>query len=139
VWLVDDYGHHPTEVAAVLASARSVAEGEVWIAFQPHTAHRTWALFDDFAGCFDAADHALVLPIYQPSGRDVDAPNVTSAELAAAIARRGHPDARYVESFDEATEAVAAGARPGDLVLTMGAGDVTRLSEELRKALGDRT
>jgi UDP-N-acetylmuramate--alanine ligase len=135
IWLVDDYGHHPTEVAAVLRAARSVAEGQVWVAFQPHTTNRTWALFDDFARCFDDAQHALVLPIYRPSGREAAARDVTSEDLVAAIQRHGHYDARYVKTFDAAGDAVVSGARAGDLVLTMGAGDVTLLSGQLLEAL----
>jgi UDP-N-acetylmuramate--alanine ligase len=135
VWLVDDYGHHPTEVAAVLSAARTVAEGQVWIVFQPHTSHRTWSLFDEFTRCFDAAEHAVILPIYRPAGRDDAGPKVTSADLVEAVARRGHRDARYVESFAAAREAIADGARPGDMVLTMGAGDVTGLADQLLEAL----
>jgi UDP-N-acetylmuramate--alanine ligase len=135
IWLVDDYGHHPTEVAAVLRAARSVAEGQVGVACQPHTTNRTWALFDDFARCFDDAQHALVLPIYRPSGREAAARDVTSEDLVAAIQRHGHYDARYVKTFDAAGDAVVSGARAGDLVLTMGAGDVTLLSGQLLEAL----
>jgi UDP-N-acetylmuramate--alanine ligase len=136
IWLVDDYGHHPTEVAAVLSTARTVAEGEVWIVFQPHTSHRTWSLFEDFVGCFDAADHVLLLPIYRPAGRDEEGPQVTSGDLAEAIARHGQRDVRYVESFAAARGAIVGDAQPGDLVLTMGAGDVTRLADQLLEALG---
>jgi UDP-N-acetylmuramate--alanine ligase len=135
IWLVDDYGHHPTEVATVLATARTVAEGEVWIVFQPHTSHRTWSLFEDFGRCFDMADHVLLLPIYRPAGRDDEGPSVTSADLVESIARRGHRDVRYVESFASARDVVVNGAIPGDLVLTMGAGDVTCLAGLLLEAL----
>jgi UDP-N-acetylmuramate--alanine ligase len=136
IWVVDDYGHHPTEVSAVLKAARSVAEGAVWIVFQPHTTHRTWALFGEFAGAFDAADHVLVLPTYRPSGRDGEGPSVTSEELVGAIQGRGHRDARFAEGFDSARDAISSGAKAGDLVLTMGAGDVTRLAGQLVEALG---
>jgi UDP-N-acetylmuramate--alanine ligase len=135
VWVVDDYGHHPTEVAAVLRAARQVAEGDVWVVFQPHTVHRTWALFDEFSQAFDAAQHALVLPIYRPSGRETDSPSVTAEALVHEIRWRGHADARFVDGFAAATQAVVEGTRPGDLVLTMGAGDVTRLSGQLVEAL----
>ncbi len=135
IWLVDDYGHHPSEVRAVLRAARTVAERDVWVVFQPHTTNRTWALFDEFASAFTAADHTLILPIYRPSGRESAERSVTSEELVEAIVRQGHPDARYAESFAAAREAVAGGARAGDLVLTMGAGDVTLLSSQLLEAL----
>ena len=73
IWVVDDYGHHPTEVAAVLRAARAAAEGEVWIVFQPHTTNRTAALLDQFGEAFADAQHVLVLPIYLPSGREAAA------------------------------------------------------------------
>jgi UDP-N-acetylmuramate--alanine ligase len=135
IWIVDDYGHHPTEVSAVLSAARTVAEGQVWVVFQPHTAHRTSALFDEFVSSFDAADHALVLSIYRPSGREIPGLTVTAEDLVGAVRRHGHPDARYLDDFDAACAAVVGAARPGDLVLTMGAGDVTRLSNQLLEAL----
>ena len=135
IWLVDDYGHHPTEVAAVLGTARSVAEGQVWVVFQPHTVHRTRSLFNEFVQAFDNAQHSLLLPIYRPSGRDVEEVGVTSPDLVEAIVEHGHGDARYVESFDAAGEIIAREAKPGDLVLTMGAGDVTQLADRLLMVL----
>jgi UDP-N-acetylmuramate-alanine ligase len=77
----------------------------------------------------------LILPIYKPSGRELAPRPVTSADLVAGIRKSGHADARYVDSFDAAQAAVVAGARSGDLVLTMGAGDVTLLADRLVKAL----
>jgi UDP-N-acetylmuramate--alanine ligase len=136
IWLVDDYGHHPTEVQTVLRAARSVAEGAVWVVFQPHTTNRTWALFDAFASSFGAADHALILPIYRPSGRETAGRDVTSEDLVAGIRRNGHHDARFVDGFAAARDAIASEARPGDLVLTMGAGDVTLHADQLLEALG---
>jgi UDP-N-acetylmuramate--alanine ligase len=136
IWIVDDYGHHPTEVAAVLRAAATTAEGEVWVVFQPHTSHRTAALLDGFAASFADASHALILPIYQPSGRETPATRpVASTDIVDGIRRRGHPDARFVDSFDAAEAAIVAGAQPGDLVLTMGAGDVTALADRLLEAL----
>lgn len=136
--VVDDYGHHPTEVAAVLNAARAASEGQVWVVFQPHTTNRTSALFDDFGRAFGDAHHALVLPIYRPHGRDLAARPVTSEDLVQRLVNTGHPDARFVPTFDEAEAAVIAGARSGDIVITMGAGDVTRLSDRLVKALSTR-
>jgi len=138
VWVVDDYGHHPTEVAAVLRAAAAAAEGDVWVLFQPHTTNRTAALLDDFGRSFGQAQHALILPIYLPSGREAAARPVTSQDVVAAIQRTGHPDARAVASFDAALKDIVAGAKPGDIVLTMGAGDVTLLSDRLVHALGGR-
>jgi UDP-N-acetylmuramate--alanine ligase len=135
IWVVDDYGHHPTEVSAVLTAARAAASGDVWVVFQPHTTNRTAALFAEFAAAFGDAQHALILPIYKPSGREVAAREVSSADLVERI-QQAHPDARVVDSFDDAVRAVAREARPGDLVVTMGAGDVTRVSDMLVAELG---
>jgi UDP-N-acetylmuramate--alanine ligase len=135
IWLVDDYGHHPTEVAAVLRAAAAVAEGDVWVIFQPHTSHRTAALLAEFARAFGDAQHALILPIYRPSGRELSASPVTSTDLLQAITAQGHPDARYVDSFDTAESIILGEAQPGAMVITMGAGDVTLLSDRLVEAL----
>jgi UDP-N-acetylmuramate--alanine ligase len=135
IWVVDDYAHHPTEVAAVLHSAAAVVEGDVWVIFQPHTTHRTAALLPEFARAFGDAQHALILPIYRPSGRELNAPPVTSADLVAAMAALGHPDARFVDSFDAAEDVIVREAQPGGIVITMGAGDVTLLSDRLIEGL----
>ncbi|MDQ3809324.1 MAG: UDP-N-acetylmuramate--L-alanine ligase, partial [Chloroflexota bacterium] len=131
--IVDDYAHHPTEVAAVLKTARATTAGQVWVVFQPHTTNRTAAMLDEFASAFQDAQHALILPIYRPHGRELDERPVTSADLVARMAR--HPDAQAIASFDDAVEIVTRGARAGDLVLTMGAGDVTNLAPLLARAL----
>jgi UDP-N-acetylmuramate--alanine ligase len=135
VWVVDDYGHHPTEVRAVLRAARAASEGDVWVVFQPHTTHRTMALLSDFAASFHDADHALILPIYHPAGRESLSDAVDSGDLVEAIRARGHPEVRRVPSFEDAVDALVAAVKPGDVVLTMGAGDVTQLSGSLVEAL----
>ena len=135
VRVVDDYGHHPTEVAAVLRAASRSSTGRVWVVFQPHTTNRTAALMDLFAAAFSDADHALILPIYRPAGREAGGREVTSADLVTAIQGSAHPDTRLVGTFAAAVEAVASGAKPGDTVVTMGAGDVTLLADQLLEAL----
>jgi UDP-N-acetylmuramate--alanine ligase len=119
----------------VLGAARGVAEGDVWVVFQPHTTNRTAALLDDFARAFEGAQHVLVLPIYVPAGRETADGRVSSADLVERIQASGHADARLVHSFGDARGIVGAQARSGDLVLTMGAGDVTRLSDDLVREL----
>ncbi len=131
VWIVDDYSHHPTEVAALLAGARGVASGAVWIVFQPHTTNRTYALLDEFGAALRGADRVLVLPIYRPSGREAAGRPVTSADLVKRV-----DGAQLVEDFEQAAAVIESGARAGDLVLTVGAGDVTRLSDVLVERLG---
>ncbi|HFD40444.1 MAG TPA: UDP-N-acetylmuramate--L-alanine ligase [Anaerolineae bacterium] len=127
VVVVDDYAHHPTEVRATLAAARLKYPGRrIWAVFQPHTYSRTAALLDDFARAFDEADRVIVTPIY--AAREAAMPGVTGAVLAA---RLEHPDVRAVGSLTEASEMLRREVEPGDLVITLGAGDGYRIGEEL--------
>ena len=133
IWVVDDYAHHPTAVRATLGAAREVHSGRLWAVFQPHTANRVAELLDEFATCFEAADRLLLLPIYQPPGRLDGGRAVTIDDLAARV--RG-PAVEIADSNDDGANRLAAQIQPGDLVLVMGAGDVTaltcRLVERLR-------
>jgi UDP-N-acetylmuramate--alanine ligase len=90
---------------------------------------------NEFATAFGDAQHALILPIYRPSGREVAARPVTSADLAQRIQQQGHADARALESFEAVEATVVKETKPGDIVITMGAGDVTLLSDRLVEAL----
>ena len=128
VWIVDDYAHHPTKVRATLKAARESQPGRILAVFQPHTSHRTRALFHEFTTAFGDADEVVVLPIYHPAGREPEQVEVTSSELARSMA---HPNSRAVESMDSALELLMAERRPGDLILLMGAGDVTDLGPRL--------
>ncbi len=137
IWIVDDYAHHPTAVAATLQAARDVHSGPIWAVFQPHTAHRTAALLDEFAAAFDDADHVLVLPIYRPPGREVDTVAVSHIDLTS---RMQHPDTVAVDSFDECLRRLAPAVETESdaLILTLGAGDVTDLADEaVRRVIGD--
>lgn len=138
VWVVDDYAHHPTAVAATLRALRHAGtdKNQVWAIFQPHTSNRTHALLAEFARSFGDADHALVLPIYRPSGREAAARAVSSTDLVERLRANGHPDARLVETFDEALAIVRAGVVAGDAVITLGAGNVTDLSDQVVRCLG---
>lgn len=145
--VVDDYAHHPTAIRATLQAAREIHNGPIWAVFQPHTAHRTLALLDDFAAAFADADRVLVAPIYAPSGREaapvgVTAPSGVTAPVGVTaedlVARMEHPDARTVASLDEAfalLDPILHGqGRPADhsvMILTLGAGDVTTLADRL--------
>jgi UDP-N-acetylmuramate--alanine ligase len=138
VWVVDDYAHHPSELIAVLRAARERAapSASVWAIFQPHSANRTVTLIDGFARAFGDADHALILPIYRPYGREPGATAVPDTAIVDRVRAAGHPDVRLARTFEDAVTIVLDGVRPGDLVLTLGAGDVTTLSDELVAALG---
>jgi len=127
VTVIDDYAHHPTEIRVTLAAARLKYPGRtVWAVFQPHTYSRTAALFTDFCAAFGQADHVLVTPIY--AAREENAAGISGADLVAAMV---HPDARYVATFAQAVATLLQGARSGDLVLTLGAGDGYCIGEQL--------
>lgn len=127
--LIDDYAHHPTEVRATLAAARQRYPGRRIVAYlQPHTFSRTAALLDDWAGACDDADLLLVGDIY--AAREHGDPQTLARALARRIAAHG-VNARYVGDLDQAAAALIAAAQPGDVVLTLGAGDGDRVGEKL--------
>jgi UDP-N-acetylmuramate--alanine ligase len=128
VRVVDDYGHHPTEIAATLAAARGLG-GRTLVLFQPHRYSRTAALREEFGSCFDLADHVWVLDIY--AAGEAPIPGVTSHSLVESAAAHGAGHVEYAPDPSAAAAAIAAEARPGDTVLTLGAGDVWRLGDEI--------
>jgi UDP-N-acetylmuramate--alanine ligase len=136
LWIVDDYAHHPTEIRVNLAGARDVHRGPIWAVFQPHTTHRTAALLDEFATAFGDADHVIVTPIFRPAGREAETSQLTSADL---VRRTRHPDARSVESFDEAVTQLQRDLEPNSLVITLGAGDISTLADRLARVMGDES
>ncbi len=121
VTVIDDYAHHPTEIAATLHVAKEFAQGRVWCIFQPHTYTRTKTLFKDFVSTFQDAS-PLILDIY--AAREKDTGLVSSKDLVDAI-----PNATYHPSFDACVDFLHKNAKQGDVVLTMGAGDVYRIGE----------
>ena len=135
VLVVDDYGHHPTEIKATLAAAREAYEGRRIVAvFQPHRYSRTADLFHEFTGAFDSADVVFVTDVYAAGEAPID--DVSGERLAEQLARRHRGTVRYNARSDGLAEAVAAIVEPGDVVLTLGAGDITRLGPELLVRLG---
>lgn len=132
VVVIDDYGHHPTEVRATLRAARERHAGAIWCVFQPHTVSRTEKLLNEFAAAFGDADHLLVLPIYHPAGREQEEQTVSSRDLVALVR---HPDVRYVAALEEAAGLLETEAAAGDMVITMGAGDVDRVGKDLLSRL----
>ncbi len=134
VTVVDDYGHHPTEIRATLAAARECTRGKIHVVFQPHRYTRTKDLLDEFGGAFQDADTVVVLPIYAASEEPI--PGVTAERLAERIkSEPGGPRVEFTPEFAEAIIAVAAVAREGDLVLTLGAGSVSQLAPQILAAL----
>jgi len=133
VSVVDDYGHHPTEIRATLAAARDCGYRRIHVVFQPHRYTRTQLLLDQFATAFGLADSIFVLDIYPASESPI--PGVTGEVLAARIAQLDSKSARYYSSFAEAASAVAEVAEAGDIILTLGAGNVSHLGPEILEEL----
>lgn len=137
VRVVDDYAHHPTEVAALLAAARPVAgTGRVLVLFQPHLYSRTRSFADAFATALGAADVVVVTDVY--AAREDPDPAVTGALLTDRLTAVGHPASSFVADRVEAARTVGRLARPGDLVLTVGAGDVTELAPVVLAAVAEQ-
>ncbi len=130
VTVVDDYGHHPTEIRATLAAAREYTQGRIHVVFQPHRYSRTRDLLDEFGGAFKDADTVIVLPIYAASEEPL--PGITAELLTSKITS---PVAHYAPDFAAAIDAVAATARDGDVIMTLGAGSVSQLGPQILAAL----
>ncbi len=137
VSVIDDYGHHPTEIRATLAAARQCGFRRVHVIFQPHRYTRTRDLMDDFSEAFADADSLFLLDIYAASEKPIE--GVTADALARRIAEAGHRTAHYIPSFAEAVTAVAAAAQPGDMILTLGAGNVSQLGPMILEKLARET
>ncbi|HEY1253183.1 MAG TPA: UDP-N-acetylmuramate--L-alanine ligase [Terracidiphilus sp.] len=130
VSVVDDYGHHPTEIRATLAAARECGYQKIHVVFQPHRYSRTRDLLGQFTSAFADADSVVVLPIYAASEEPI--PGVTAESLAAKI--QG-PQVRFSQDFPAAVSVVTALANEGDLILTLGAGNVSQLAPQILAAL----
>ena len=124
ITVIDDYGHHPTEVRATLAAARACNYEKVHVLFQPHRYTRTQALMEEFARAFHQADSVYVLDIYAASETPIE--GVTSQALVDLLKTYGHRGAHYAGSMNEGIEAVSAAAQPGDAIITLGAGNVSQ-------------
>jgi UDP-N-acetylmuramate--alanine ligase len=130
VTVVDDYGHHPTEIRATLSAARECGHRKIHVVFQPHRYTRTLDLLERFSDAFVDVDTVFVLPIYAASEEPI--PDVTAERLATKIVG---PKVEYVPDFPAAVAAVVAVAREGDLIMTLGAGNVSQLAPQILAAL----
>ncbi len=126
--IIDDYAHHPTEIQATLDAARNYPHRKIWCVFQPHTYTRTSKLFDRFADVLAEADEVLLAPIY--AARETDTLGVSSDKLAEAVRARGTKAASYPR-FEQIEDYLRAHVKEGDLILTVGAGDVTQVGSDL--------
>ncbi len=136
VTLIDDYGHHPTEIRATLQAARACHHSRLLVLFQPHRFTRTQHLWDDFLHAFDLADVLVLTDIYAAS--ETPLPGITGEALAEAIRLAGHKSVVFCRSMQEGIEYLLRASRPGDAVLTIGAGNVGRAISELAVLLGAR-
>jgi UDP-N-acetylmuramate--alanine ligase len=137
VSVIDDYGHHPTEIRATLAAARQCGFRRVHVIFQPHRFTRTRDLMDEFATAFAQADTLCLLNIYPASEKPIE--GITAEALVGRIARAGNGSVRYASSFSDAVAMVANLAQAGDMVLTLGAGSVSQLGAIILEKLATAT
>ena len=133
ITVVDDYGHHPAEIRTVVEAARLRGGKRIWAIFQPHRYTRTKFLMDDFASCFAGCERVYVLDIYPASEPPI--PGITSQRLVERMRELGLASARYAPSDKAVIQEVLAEARPGDIILTVGAGSVWKIGEALGEAL----
>ena len=134
ITVVDDYGHHPAEIRATLEAARVCKFNRLLVLFQPHRYTRTQHLWAEFLRTFNHADILVLLDIYSAGENPIS--GVTSEELAKGIRDAGHKNVFYYRSMQEAIEFLLREAKPGDAILTIGAGNVSRASSELMVLLG---
>ena len=134
ITVVDDYGHHPTEIRETLAAAKHVWKDRIIVVFQPHRYTRTKALFNEFMDAFPNADTLIVTDIYAASEEPIEGVNALS--LCDGIRRRGHKDVLYMSAFDDIVNHLLEIAKPTDVIITQGAGNVWKIGEEFFKKVG---
>ncbi len=137
VSVIDDYGHHPTEIRATLAAAKQCGFRHVHVVFQPHRYTRTRDLMDEFAASFDDADSLYLVDIYPASEQPIE--GVTTEALARRITERSGRSTFYAKSFQVAAIMAATEAQPGDMILTLGAGNVSQLGPQILERLSAKT
>jgi UDP-N-acetylmuramate--alanine ligase len=130
VRIIDDYGHHPVEITAVLKAARAMlGQGHLIAVCQPHRYTRLRDLFEEFSTCFDAADEVHVAPVYEAGETPID--GINAERLVASARRHGHKSAHTLASLADLPELVRARAQAGGMVVCLGAGDITKYANEL--------
>ena len=134
VLVIDDYGHHPAEIRATIGAIRDSWKRPLTVIFQPHRYSRTHDLFDEFLTAFEGADRLILTEIY-PAGEDA-IPGVNSEALYQAIKRKGHTEIEFMPDKNEIPKLLAEKLNPGDIALTLGAGDVYKIGEALVESFG---
>jgi UDP-N-acetylmuramate--alanine ligase len=135
ITIIDDYGHHPVEFTAVLKAARQATEGRVIAVHQPHRYTRLSSLFEDFCACFNEADVVAIGEVYA-AGED-PIPGASRDDLVAGLVRHGHRNARAISTEDELEALVRETAKPGDMVVCLGAGTISQWAHNLPARLGE--
>ncbi|WP_314828030.1 UDP-N-acetylmuramate--L-alanine ligase [Oribacterium parvum] len=131
--IIDDYAHHPQEIAATIATAKKYPHKKLWVAFQPHTYSRTLALMDDFAGALSQADEIILADIY--AAREKNTVGVTSDDLRKLMLSQ-NTNVYYIPDFPSIEEFILSHLQEGDLLITMGAGDIVEVGEHLLQIPG---
>jgi UDP-N-acetylmuramate--alanine ligase len=129
VLVIDDYGHHPTEIAATVQAALSSYRRRLFVLFQPHRYSRTQALADEFAACFAGAHRVFITDVYAAGEKPI--PGVGAETIVERIRRAGGTDVEHVRGYEDGVKRIAEAVREGDMVITMGAGDVTKAGDLL--------
>jgi UDP-N-acetylmuramate--alanine ligase len=131
ITIVDDYGHHPTEISETLKAAKQVWKEKIIVVFQPHRYTRTKALFNEFLTAFPNADELIVTDIYAASEAPINGINAES--LCEGIRSRGHSNVIYMHTFEDIVDHLLSIAKPSDVIITQGAGNVWKIGEEFLK------
>ena len=133
ITIIDDYGHHPAEIQATLEAIHDSWKRPLIVIFQPHRFSRTRDLFDDFLTAFEGADRLVLTEVYAAGENPIEA--VTSEALYQAIKRKGHMEVEFIPDKGQIVKQLAGKLNPGDIVLTLGAGDIYKVGEALVEAL----
>lgn len=132
ITVIDDYGHHPTEIAATLSAAKGPEDRHLVVVFQPHRYTRTQHLLEEFPKAFNQADVLILTEIYAAGEQPIE--GVTGELLASVVQQHGHRCVLFASTLEKATDLLSEHARPGDLVMTLGAGDVWKVGESFLKS-----
>ena len=136
VSVIDDYGHHPVEIRAVLAAAREGVKGRVIAVAQPHRYTRLRDHMDEFESCFNDADVVYITPVYAAGEEPIE--GVDSAHLVKGLKSRGHRSAQEIAGADALAERLAETILPGDMIVCLGAGDITKWAAGLAAAITEK-
>jgi UDP-N-acetylmuramate--alanine ligase len=135
ITFIDDYGHHPVEISSVLRAARQISSGRIIAVHQPHRYTRLNALFKDFCSCFNDADIVAIADVYSAGEEKI--PGASRDDLVSGLLRHGHRHAISVSNLEELSQIVTANAKPGDVVICLGAGSISSWASSLPKLLHD--